>query len=1417
MANASVHGSDSVGTSTLLGKRLTKPRYDWKRFWIPPDKPLSLSDSGFLPDPDGEFGSAYNPDVVGFDEIARFDCLILIGEPGIGKSTALEDARTFIEENLLKPGDEAMPIDMGIMQDERHLRERIFENDRFLRWKDGDHRLHLLLDSLDEARAAMKKVQSALVGGLQGVDFDRLHLRIACRTADRGKQLEQSLKEWFGDERFGVFELVGLRRSDVAIAAEANGINSDSFVRQVIDRDLQAFASKPITLGLLLSSAEADGELSDTKPEIYRRGCLDLCGEHRDETAKHASAPEKLLAVSGRIAAAMTLGGRSTITTDGGAPTGGDTVVVSSLVGGSEYYGNPASPAKVEVDEEILREVLASGLFSARGDQLGWFHQTVAEYLTARHLANSNLDVPGLASLLTTQIEREVSAIPQLVEVVRWLTQLHNEFRDFVIEHCPEAVLGGELRQLADAERSLVVQALFELVESQASHPWDHVVSKSLRHLNHDGLRDQVLAVIENRALRPDTRGIAIRIIADCNLVDLSSVCARIALSQDELPRTRTTALYALGDIGTAEARARVVDLATTLLEEDEDDEIKGSALRAIFPGQIDAATLFSCLTPPKKRSLIGAYSGFLHGSVIPNLTDGDLLPALKWVRSLDGDDGTVHEDQHLADEILVLAFDLPPEHDARPVLLDIVKRRLVSYRELIESGYRLRRIELTTEARRQVIEDLIDSIRDGEIAATSLTFCSPPLLVSDDISWAIERLRGAVGTASESAWADLVLAITYANANGPETLAACDWSDELLQRSSGLRAPVEIDSDLAKSLRKHFETKGDDEFPGDETDDLELEEEDLDRVAKLLSDFEDGDIDAWWRLGFELDSHFGRRRFGPQFDAETYVRLCGGGTEEQAARVLSAAKTYLLSADPNPEEWVGKPVIWRPATAAYRAIRLVAEVEPDWFDSHGSGVLGRWALVLVWWPPLGESDGAEFQQRVLERAFGCEQEAVTSAIATIVEANLNSESFASLDRRIDHLDFSPFEPELIQVLDRPVGSPKQRLDLMEYMISRGSELAAERAMEVMREGHDAAREDDARSEALDAASALVRHRLAESWPEIATIAHQNAEFGKQLVLQVGHRHDFPIWLHLDEAQLGALFEWLERYFPVAEDPPWENGFVAPRQNLSQWRAQILRGLSQKGTPDAVDELKRLEKLLPEIEFLTRIRHEAVAELARERWIPPTTEDIVGLLADTAKRYVASDAELRGVVLESFERLQVAIKSGGVVNDFWNTEKDNTRPKAELEISEKLKRWLDDDLARRGIIVSREVTVRTLPGGKAGESQDLEISAVAGECTGCADIVKLTVEVKGCWNSDIPSSIEGQLVKKYLRPTGRDQGVYLVAWFGSKDWTDNDPRKSASRCKSDRADLDDELRTTVDELNGRLAVSVATITLDVSL
>ena len=63
---------------------MAKETYNWSRFWCPREARYSLADRGYLVDPTTGTGKFVQENVCSFEDIDKVQCLILLGEPGIG-------------------------------------------------------------------------------------------------------------------------------------------------------------------------------------------------------------------------------------------------------------------------------------------------------------------------------------------------------------------------------------------------------------------------------------------------------------------------------------------------------------------------------------------------------------------------------------------------------------------------------------------------------------------------------------------------------------------------------------------------------------------------------------------------------------------------------------------------------------------------------------------------------------------------------------------------------------------------------------------------------------------------------------------------------------------------------------------------------------------------------------------------------------------------------------------------------------------------------------------------------------------------------------------------------------------------------------------------------------------------------------
>jgi hypothetical protein len=91
---------------------MSDKRYNWKRFWHPRTGNIDLSDRGYLYDPDSEYGHIHNPDAVPFESIETVPCLVLLGEPGIGKTLTMDAERNTINARVEQEDGQTLWLDL---------------------------------------------------------------------------------------------------------------------------------------------------------------------------------------------------------------------------------------------------------------------------------------------------------------------------------------------------------------------------------------------------------------------------------------------------------------------------------------------------------------------------------------------------------------------------------------------------------------------------------------------------------------------------------------------------------------------------------------------------------------------------------------------------------------------------------------------------------------------------------------------------------------------------------------------------------------------------------------------------------------------------------------------------------------------------------------------------------------------------------------------------------------------------------------------------------------------------------------------------------------------------------------------------------------------------------------------------------
>ncbi len=1341
--------------------------YDWIRLW----REQSGDDEAPRDIFSGE-GKA-------FGEIAHLPCLVLLGEPGMGKSRELRAEYDRLNRNPPEEGHRAEWRDLNAYTNDALLVHDVFEAEPFASWRLGSHHLTLFLDSLDECRIEIKTVATLLATQFRRHPTDRLQLRIACRTADWSFPMEQALREAWGDDNVGVYELQSLSLQDVSEAARANGLDPQAFWHQVELVEVEPLAEKPITLELLLGTYDPDKPFPSTQSQLYLDGCLRLCEETNEERLdnRHEGdlSEEQRLAVAKRIAAVTILGRKPVVQKRPG--DGDQTITYGALAGGTESVSEESFPAT----EAAVEEVVGTALFSSRGEAgLGWSHQTFGEFLAARYLVDRGLRLPQIMDLLVHPDDPQGKLVPQLHEVAAWVGTMRLDVFREIMQIDPEALLHSNAATTDDTDRANLLQTVLEACERRDTAPRLWSSSHRFRKLEHPGMAGHLEVYICDRSRGSDARYLAIDIAEACGVRELGQHLADVVLDVGDVYRVRVNAAYALSHIGDDDAKARLRPLAFGEVSDDPDDEFKGCALLALWPGSISAEEFLLALTPPKNEHLLGTYALFLGRSPMQHLAPADLPTALAWAEKQAQREHLPYRFNDLIYDAMYRAWqhlDAPGVLDAFAKVALTLLRQNVLPKGGMQDPHPLRE-ELATQTnkRRRVLEAMLPMLTDLDQDPGRLLYLDMPFLLGEDVPWLLKRLDVAESDDAKRVLAQLVFDAFRAS-DRPDLDAIFEAKERhppLDRLFAPLFEPIELGSPAAAEAKKSYQRWQ--KWSSGYQAPL-LEPPPAHRIAKNLDEIEAGNLDAWWHLNLEMTLEPRSTHYGDEIEPDL-TKLPGWRDADPATRlrIVATAKRYVLGQDPKTHSWLGKKIHDRPACAGYRALRLLMKEDPEYLTTLPPEVWRKWAPITLAYPTETGTDKEVPARRLVAMAYRHgPQEIINTLMVLIDEDNEKFDTVFDIRKVADCWDDRLAEAVLDKAKDERL-KPGCMESLLDAMLEHGCTQAFPFAQELL-PGTTSVSEDDRK--AIVAARILWTYRedlaLQYVWP----LMFADQTFGRSVASAVAsyvswHHHAFGE--HLSEEQLADLYLWLERQFPHTEDNiPLGVHTVTDRERVARWRDSLLDALRLRGTVAACDALERITRELPELDSLRWTLAEARNITRRTTWRPPVPSQILKLTAHRDARLVRSAEQLLEAVTESLHRLEEKLQRSETpaAIDLWNEMgRGLFRPKDENRLSDYIKRHLDDELRRRGVVLAREVEVRR------GQRTDIYVAAFV-QPPGESEyrVVTVVIEVKGCWHPELLTAMETQLLDRYMVENGYSHGLYAVGWYNCERWDEGDYRK----------------------------------------
>lgn len=1273
----------------------------------------------------------------------------------------------------------------------------------------------LYLDALDELMVPVRTSSSVISNWIKDCLAEKqIYLRISCRSAIWPRNIENALKEVYGDEHLIVATLQELTEEDIRMAAKAQSIDQDAFLMAVDKSQTRVLASQPLTLRMLFKVIMQNGTLPKRRNELFKQG-LEILADERSERREVGTninlSLRELLDIAERLAAYLLLSGRDIvdISDNEDEPTLLSRRELQQIDDGCRPF-----------DDQCLDALRNCGLVQrVQASQFRFAHRQFAEYLAGRRL--SRMKAHQSKSLLAVNLGWEHGVAGPLRETAAFAAAENDELASWIADKDPELIGNSDV-----ADHALRRKATISLIDRFRRHELtDHLLdltqSPSLSGFRYADPEDDLRKVLgEMGKGTDDAKEFVIRLIESWRLTSLSSELATLMLDTESPLAVRRSAGYALHSVGDEESKARLLPLITTI-STDENLDLKGLALRCNWPARISVPKLLEVLTPPSSSNYHGAYSSFLF-SLIPDFSaDGHRAAGLKWACQFLGDKFRFSLATDIVRQIAHSAInDLHDPIIARELVNALIRAADSHVPSPLGKGdHSAVTLEPVLEKREDVRRALLNAIAEHQISGPTLwQVCreTPGLLCEADTEWMIYRsLDNSFTIDKRVNFARIARLLPWDSRSTTVDLILAARDVEPIKTEFPFPMSVDLESKDIKQQRELFKKCRQGQRPK-----KTIQINPTKRVLQALENSEQRDYQFFRNLCSELtleekSEHYGFNR------VLTTTPGWAEADERTRLRIAQSAKRYVEGEIHKFDHCRSKPLntihLFDMA-----AILLLFEVDPAYLH----------ALPRSWW----ENWCWHILREVKFRMSGEPDSVKKSLLNKLVE-----HAPASVENEIIQLSQSVDEgsDQLLSNILEHIESDKLRglTSELSKLVSRGAisigKLYSVAAF-VIRQDYGCSEQlwssrvvpfSNAAQDAVQVILAMLKADFRKSWSKVYPFMKSRGDLAPSILSGLAlwreyQTNDSEGLTQLTSDEYFELISLLFEHFPPGMDPKYEGAHSYTNDDYARdLRGSLVTALGNRHDAVAVDALRKLESKFRETcPWLRRPRAQAERAFRWHSWESFRPSELASLLKSQKNRLIRSPSDAMDGVLEALRTLSSSLQSSQLndLEDFWNRQHKNELPfpKEEERVSDKLCGAICQYFEEYAVVTNREVQLfkRKLSRkheGAPGSEADLLLT-VPGNGSLYKDKITIVIEVKLSCNREALTSLKSQLVDRYMKQCDAQGGVFCVAWMGR-----NVPRQYRPVWKSiDQAEGD--LRNQATVLSSKSS-DIRSLVIDLSL
>ncbi|NOJ39976.1 glycosyltransferase family 4 protein [Bradyrhizobium australiense] len=1200
------------------------------------------------------------PEGVFLSALRDVPCLVLLGAPGLGKTSEIH----LEAQSSIARGEAADIISLGRLTSIAELESLVISKVKRLELQ--GRIWNLFLDGLDESLSQITQSHDALSSIFRKVSIHKelgeVKLRLTCRSAEWPSLLEASLKDIWGEVGTQTYELQELSEADIKVAAsELPPERTQAFLSQIERREVEALAKRPVTLNMLLDVFEQHSELPVKRAQLYREALLssiDASNKNRRDVRLDARSQ---LMVAARIAAASIFSNSTEIAIDvRSVQEAGRIVAISEISGGYE----PADSGSFPVEEVELQQALLTPLFAPVGETLFvWSHQTFAEFLAAYYLIERKLTPQSILDFLRSAEGDRIP--PQLSEVSAWLASMDGALFNALTESNPEILLSSDVASASPEARESLVRGLLERFDRAELHDFNLLDRLRYDRLGHPRLAEQLLPYIVGRGKDIVARRAAIDIAEANGGLGISHTLASIALDPTENLHIRTQAAAAVEKVGDDASRLRLRELIHGS-PADENDELKGWALKALWPKHLSVKELVASLTPEKNSSWIGSYASFVSTLELPELNDADAQEVLGWIAVV----ASYEERDYTFDRAIPRILNRVWDSIDRPAVLSSVAELFLGlfssakYTILQRSADDiLSRISRESGRRLSLVQEIVK--RSTSESWSWLAYAFPfPLLTLDDLPWLLERIRSPSEQFPEAAAAQLILAVMPKDSieEYGAVWAAAEDSEVL---SSGLQSlfSCQIDSPTSNWQRDDYKRR-----QSEQADVKKKRFDALQALENRLRTVEAENSFGWWELNLAFLANEQGILEGEFKSDLTETPLWANITDFLRDRLFITAVRYLTENKLVSSSWVGTNTFHRPAAAGYRALRLLLKLDRAAFLGLTAAAWRDWcASIFVSFNE--DSEGIEARNIIVRRAYELAPDRVQRLLVRLFRKG--SEFDARNAVRLLDQSYDERLGAFLWAMFRRLAPGKVRAIIIGCLARQSYAPVVSQLLHDLDRNSTLPNDVYSIEEFVAGASSVLQSDPATVWPVFSRYKDRNTELALQIVRSFDYESSFTS--KMSEMDLADFFIWTYREIPPPSDK--ERGgarWVGPDEEIDQLRHGVLRRLTTLGTPLAVASALRIATEVAEAPWLKYHVLDARRALDATTWRLREPSEVVATIAlqgsieppRSTKTVLESNAAAGLDALQGVEEVLQALPSERIeaaIQDFREPSRINRR------------------------------------------------------------------------------------------------------------------------------------------------------------